>query len=74
VGETGDKKKCPTDHPNWKPRGKQKFAYGYADLAELLDLTEGTLKTYASSGVFDPEDIRSVIALYEQRKRRGRLK
>lgn len=49
-----------------KPRkgGRQVrlWAYGYADLAQLLRTTEGAVRVLVCEGIFDPADLEQVVA------------
>lgn len=53
--------------------GTRKYAYGWADIAAILDMIESTARSLANEGKkFDPADIHSVLRFRETRKRARR--
>ena len=49
-------------------RGPKRFAYTYEDLARLFGITAQTVRKWASARRFDPDNLRSVIAVYLERQ------
>ena len=65
------RRRAVTISPLVPKRGRtQLWAYGYADLAHLTDLTEGTLRNLVFKHKLDPGDLEQICRLWMRRQRR----
>lgn len=50
----------PREDPRHRERGPKKFHFTYEDIGRAAGVSLGTARTYASTGRYDPRDLRSV--------------
>lgn len=73
-GPLPGKPRTRRDHlppPGYRGGAQPKKFIGYEDYARFFGVKVDTVRHWVCAGKFDPADLRSVVAYYEERRGRG---